>query len=90
VPDRPGSFWPARFPSPGRAAVEKLKTDSRFVLLTGDRDFNRPQTRQIYRQMQETGFQHLLYIQIPDADHYFGLPPEWLEKGLAALDQPVR
>jgi tetratricopeptide (TPR) repeat protein len=86
VPDRPGSFWPARFPSPGRAAVERLKTDSRFVLLTGDQDFNRPQTRQIYKQMERSGFEHLTYLQIPEADHYFGLPPEWLEKGVDGLD----
>ena len=88
VPDRPGSFWPARFPSPGREEVDRLKADSRFVLLTGDEDFNRSQTRQIYRRMEKSGFQHLVYLQIPGADHYFGLPPEWLEKGIEALDAP--
>ena len=86
VPDRPGSFWPARFPEPPHAVVERLKRESRFALLTGDADFNRSQTKQIHRRMSSVGFEHLTYLQIPGANHYFGLPPEWLERGLDALD----
>ena len=87
VPDRPGALWPARFPPPSSMTLERLQSSSRFVLLTGERDFNRSQTKQIYKRMQAAGFEHLTYIQIPKADHYFGLPPEWLEKALAALDR---
>ncbi len=88
VPHRPGSFWPARFARPSGMALDQLKAEARFVLLTGDADFNRSQTRQIYKRMRASGFAHLTYLQIPGADHYFGLPPEWLKRGLAALDQP--
>ncbi len=85
VPDRPGSLWPARFAAPPEAALERLRSESRFVLLTGDRDFNRSQTKQVHKRMRASGFEHVTYLQIPGADHYSGLPPEWLEKGLAAL-----
>ncbi len=89
VPDRPGSLWPARFAAPSKVAQERLRSESRFVLLTGDRDFNRAQTKAIHKRMTADGFEHLTYLQIPDADHYFGLPPEWFEKALDALDEPL-
>ncbi len=86
VPDRPGSLWPARFAAPPESVLERLRSGSRFVLLTGDRDFNRSQTKQIYKRMRARGFENVTYLQIPGADHYFGLPAEWLERGLAGLD----
>lgn len=88
VPDRPGASWPARFPAPQKQALQELKSDSSFVFLTGDRDFNRSQTKRIYTAMRDSGFQRLSYLQIPEADHYFGLPPEWFARGLDALAQP--
>ncbi len=86
VPDRPGAFWPARFARPPKESLEQLKSTSRFVLLTGDRDFNRAQTKVIHQRMEADGFANLTYLQIPEADHYFGMPPEWFQKALTALD----
>ena len=47
VPDRPGSDWLPWFPVPPKATLSQLRDDSRLVLLTGDRDFNRLQTETV-------------------------------------------
>lgn len=86
LPGRPGSRWPARFPRPPRAALKQVREQSRFVLLTGEHDFNRPQTRAAYDHLRKDGFRHLTLIEVPGANHYHGVRPEWLERGLAALD----
>ena len=67
--------------------VRKLiRERNRYVFLTGERDFNRPQTRVFHRLYKKDGFRHVTYIEIPGADHYFGVRGEWLAKGIEALD----
>jgi tetratricopeptide (TPR) repeat protein len=89
VPDKPGARWPARFPRPPRERLRRLKEDSRFVLLTGEWDFNRPQTQQIYDQMVADGFDRVTYLQVPEASHYDPPGAEWWDKAIKALDQPL-
>ncbi len=84
VPDRPGNHWSADFPVPPELA--RLRRDSRFVLVTGEVDFNRYQTAAYFRAMKNEGFQHVTYLQIPGASHYVELGSEWFAKALAALD----
>lgn len=86
VPDRPGTHWPAAFQEPPAEALRRVKRESRFVLLTGERDFNRAQTRANFEAMEEAGFEHVTFLDAPGADHYTGLDPEWLDRALAALD----
>ncbi len=57
-----------------------------MVFLTGSRDFNRAQTKAAYKRATDEGFEHATYLEIPDADHYFGISGEWLRRGLVALD----
>ena len=40
------------------------------MLLTGQLDFNRAQTRKTYLKMLDDGFEHVLYLQVPGASHY--------------------
>jgi len=89
VPYQPGATWPAKFPRPDKRRFDTAKAQRRLVFLTGSRDFNRPQTKAAYRQAVEDGFAHATYLEIPGADHYFGIDGEWLERGLAALDAPL-
>jgi tetratricopeptide (TPR) repeat protein len=89
VPDKPGAYWPSRFPPPSRDRLRQLRRDSRFVLLTGEWDFNRPQTQQIYDQMVADGFDRVTYLQIPGASHYDPPGKEWWDKAIAALDAPL-
>jgi tetratricopeptide (TPR) repeat protein len=83
VPDKPGSFWPASFPPP--RDLEALRRHSRLVFVTGQLDFNRQQTRAIRRRAEANGFEHVTYIEIPGANHYYGIPGEWLDRSLDAL-----
>jgi hypothetical protein len=89
VPDKPGAHWPSRFPRPPRERLRRLKKDSRFVLLTGEWDFNRPQAQQIYDQMVADGFDRVTYLLVPEASHYTPPGGEWWEKAIEALDEPL-
>jgi len=86
VPDRPGTHWPASFREPPQETLRQVKRQSRFVLLTGERDFNRAQTRANFEAMKEAGFEHVTFLDAPGADHYTGLDPEWFDRALSALD----
>jgi tetratricopeptide (TPR) repeat protein len=86
VPDRPGSSWPPSVSEPPAEILDTARRDSRFLLVSGERDFNRAQTVAIAEHLREDGFQHVELIVIPDADHYIGLDPEWLDRALTALD----
>ena len=70
VPDKPGAHWPPGFPAPPKRTLREVKSSSRFVLLTGELDFNRAQTRKTYLKMLDEGFEHVVYFQVPDASHY--------------------
>jgi len=85
VPDRPGAVWPAAFRQPSKDALKLLKRDHRFVLLTGERDFNRQQTRRTYETMKQEGFRHVTFLEIPGADHYHAVDADYLLQGLEYL-----
>ena len=70
VPDRPGSIWPPSFKKPQRAALERAKRSSRLVFLTGERDFNRVQTRDAAAAYRAEGFRQVDYLEFPGISHY--------------------
>jgi hypothetical protein len=86
LPDKPGAHWPARLPAPDEASRRRLMEERRFVLLTGELDFNRPQTLATWEQMIEDGFRHATYLDVPGASHYTRVPLEWLDRAIRALD----
>jgi pimeloyl-ACP methyl ester carboxylesterase len=86
VSDKPGAHWPAAFAAPPPESLPRLRAESRFVLLTGSRDFNKPQTRAIRRAMEEAGFEQVTYVEVPGASHYDTPEGEWWAKAFAALD----
>ncbi|MGB3561818.1 MAG: tetratricopeptide repeat protein [Thermoanaerobaculia bacterium] len=89
VPYKPGAEWQPWFSPPTRDRLRRARSDSRFVLLTGEWDFNRPQMRQIFKQMVADGFERVTYLQIPGASHYDPPGKEWWDKAIAALDAPL-
>jgi predicted esterase len=82
VPYKPGHSWPAAFPPPARNSLRTLHRERRFALVSGARDFNRSETAAVRREMEKDGFASATYLEIPDADHYHGLDPEWLGRAL--------
>jgi tetratricopeptide (TPR) repeat protein len=85
VPDKPGAYWPAGFPPPPKSTLRRVKSESRFVLLTGDLDFNRAQTRKTYVKMLDDDFEHVLYLQVAGASHYDHPDEETLTRGFRFL-----
>lgn len=86
VPDRPGSHWPPPFPEPPPETLRDLRREGRFVLVTGEWDFNRAQTRATARVMEEEGFRGVTYLEIPGATHYDFPGAADLRRALQALD----
>jgi len=64
------------------------KARSRFVLLTGENDFNLKNTREVYHKYTATRFRFATLIEVPGLAH--DIPDaQWFEKGIAALDAPL-
>jgi pimeloyl-ACP methyl ester carboxylesterase len=84
VTGRPGQFWPP-MPRPQAACLALARKRGRYVLLTGDNDGNRLQTRDYYEHGYQKQLKHVLYIQVPGMGHQ--MPPmEWYEKAIVFLD----
>lgn len=86
LPENGGRIWPASFKVPKRDVLKLAKSRNRYAFVTGEQDFNRAQTLAYYRRYKADGFRHVDYLEIPGANHYYGVRGEWLEKGLAVLD----
>ena len=83
--DRPGAHWPAAFPRPPKERFELARDRSRYVLLTGELDFNRIQTRELYERYRADGFRHVTLLDVPGLSHYSGFDGVLLDQGFEAL-----
>lgn len=81
----PNMFWLPRY-QPDARILESAKAKNRYVLLTGEKDFNRENALRVYRDgFQAEGFRHALYLEVPGMGH--GKPPaDWFAKGIEFLD----
>lgn len=89
VPDKPGAYWRPGFPRPPKSVLAPLKKQHRFVLITGEHDFNRDETAAYFEEYKRDRFENVTYLEIPGADHGFGLEGEWLAQVVEALDAPL-
>ena len=71
---------------PDDDVLEIAKQKCRFVLVTGEKDFNRVNTRAADEHgFRKEGFTSVLYLEVPGLGH--AMPDaRWLEKGLDFLD----
>lgn len=84
VTGKPGQFY-RPMPRPQSKYLAMAKERGRYVLLTGDNDSNRVQTKDYYDNGYSKQLRHVLYIQVPGMGHE--LPPdEWYEKAIIFLD----
>lgn len=84
VTGKPGQFWKP-MPRPQAKYLAMAGERGRYVLLTGDNDFDRVQTRDYYEKGYRKNLQHVLYIQVPRMGHEMA-PIEWYEKAIVFLD----
>lgn len=84
VTGRPGQFWPP-MPRPQPMYLAIARNRGRYVLLTGDHDGNRLQTKDYYEHGYKKQLKHVLYIQVPGMGHQ--MPPVgWYERAIVFLD----
>jgi hypothetical protein len=85
----PNRIWPRTYVQPSARLFGFARQRSRHVLLTGEQDMNRPQTKANFEQgFKRDGFEHVNYLEVPKMGHR--LPPaEWFEKAVEFLDKPV-
>jgi predicted esterase len=69
LPISGGKFYPGTFvPDPG--ALLRAKRSGRFVLLTGEQDQNRENTKSASMHgFKREGFRHVLYLEVPGMGH---------------------
>lgn len=79
-------FWPRSYVQPTGKLMWQARHNG-HVLLTGDTDMNRPQTKANYELgFMKDGFEHVRYLEVPGMGHQ---PPDahWFEKGIEFLDK---
>jgi hypothetical protein len=81
----PNKAWLPHY-QPDARILESARAKSRYVLLTGEKDFNRENTLRVYREgFQAEGFRHVLYLEVPGMGH--ARPSaEWFARGIEFLD----
>jgi|GEM_PF-3238968 len=86
----PKKGWSARFIRPVSAVYRKARGKNRYVLLTGQHDFNRNETESTYvNGFKKLGFKHATYMEVPGMGH--SIPgAKFFEKGVIALDAPLK
>lgn len=70
---------------PDAQVLEIARKSCRYALVTGEKDFNRANTKAVFEGYRKEGFASVLYLEAPGVGHQ--LPPAvWLERGLDYLD----
>jgi hypothetical protein len=81
----PKMTWRPTF-QPDSRILESAKARSRYVLLTGEKDFNRENTLRVYRDgFKAEKFRQILYLEVPGMGHEKPTA-EWFLKGIEFLD----
>jgi dienelactone hydrolase len=89
IPSEAGKHWPIGY-IPVDEALKIAKASGRYVLVTGEKDFNLANTRAVFEHgFKQEGFRHAKLLEVPGMSHS-PAPAEWLEKGLEFLDKPDR
>jgi hypothetical protein len=69
VPAAVGQYYPTVY-LPDPRIVSLAKKNGRFVLLTGENDMNRTNTKDIFEKgFRREGFSHVLYLEVPGMKH---------------------
>src|SRR5262245_415207 len=87
IPSDPGKHWPVGY-IPVNEALAIAKAKGRYVLVTGEKDFNLANTKAVYEHgFKKEGFKNAKLIEVPGMSHS-PAPADWLDKGLDFLDKP--
>ncbi|MEM9415327.1 MAG: PHB depolymerase family esterase [Planctomycetota bacterium] len=83
------AVWPRTLWAPRRDVLREMKASQRWVLLTGDADFNMPEMRSHFEHgFQRDAFEYAHYLEVPGMDHAFP-DADWFERAIELLDAPL-
>ena len=86
APNTGGKVWHRGYAQPKAEMFTQAKKNVSHVLLTGEKDMNREQTKEYYEKgFKKDGFLHATYIEVPGMGHQ-PPDPEWFEKGVTAME----
>lgn len=87
-PGATGKSWGASFPSPSSKDMRMARNRGRYVLMTGDDDFNREQTKAYYDALYEKELKEVLYLQVTGGGH--DVPSAaWFAQAIEFLDTNI-
>lgn len=77
--------WTAQYKPPAEEPLKTAREQTKFVFLTGEKDFNRDLTHDMEAAFRADGFKHTTYLEQPGMEH--AIPSaEYFEKAVEALD----
>ncbi len=88
APNTGGKVWHRGYAPPPADILAQAKKNVRHVLLTGEKDPNREQTKIYFDEFKKDGFQHVTYIEVPAMGHQ-PPPPDQFENALAFLEKEI-
>lgn len=86
VPGKPGRAYQA-FPTPKLQYLVEARNRGRYVLLTGEYDFNRQPMMAYYQYGYKPYLKNVLFIDVPGMKHD-APPPDRLVQAIEYMDQP--
>lgn len=89
VAGKAGSFWPASCAVGSKALGATAMGSGRYVLVTGTKDSNEGNTKDIFAAFRADGFKHVALVDTPDMGHTSAIDAEKFEGCLKFLDEPV-
>ena len=85
-PEKPEGYRWSAFTPPTRKRMLNARQHTRAVLLTGEKDFNRLQTRVFRDRFLEDGFRHVLYLEVPEMAHAVPIEGDWFARALEFME----
>jgi hypothetical protein len=87
IPSEAGKHWALNF-IPVDEALAIAKPKGRYVLVTGEKDFNLANTKAVFEHgFKKEGFKFAKLLEVPSLAHA-PPPAEWFDQGLEFLDKP--
>ncbi len=86
APNTGGKVWHRGYTPPPATILMQAKKTVSHVLLTGEKDPNREQTKIYADEFKKDGFQYVTFIDVPGMGHQ-PPDPQWFEKALNAIEE---
>lgn len=84
-----GRSWGGDFPIPSKSRFIEAQAKGRYVFITGTKDSNQANTKDVEEAYRKDGFKHTVYVEVPDMGHSSQPPEKFFDGSLDYLDAPL-